>query len=1002
MDWRKAFADPPSEFRGAPFWSWNDRLDEAELREQIRDFARVGLGGFFMHSRVGLITPYLGEEWMGCIRASVDEAKEVGLLAWLYDEDRWPSGFAGGFVTERRPELRQRALELVEGEPDLADGDEVVLRFDADLDGGKLRSFAASAAGRWSLVKRMMRNSPRFNNEAYIDTMDPEAVAEFLRSTYDAYAAVLGDDLGAGKVVPGIFTDEPSFCPRQVTDRPALPWTDRLPQEFEKRKGYDLLPKLPLLFWDGDGAEQVRFDFWDVATDLFLEAYCRQLYEWCERHGCILTGHYLQEDTLTTQTLCNGAVMPTYIYEQYPGIDHLRRDIHLLVTCKQVSSAAEQLGRERVLSELYGISGHNMSFEDQKWIGDWEYVLGVNYRCQHLAWYSMRGCRKHDYPPCISYQQPWWDDYRLVEDYFGRLSFMLTRGRRVVDLLVLHPVSSAWVELTALDYSRSDERSRQFARVSTWLTELHRDYHYGDDRIIERFGSVGDGRFKVGEYAYRAVLLPPMRNITRSTLSRLLEFLDSGGKAVAVGELPALASGTPDEALERLAAHPNLTLVPLEKAAVEAALERALPRRLSVTGPDGEAAEVYAMERSADGKGIFFFVNISRKGAWDVELSLPVAGRVEEWNPETGEVTERPALVEGGRTRLRHRFEPAGSLLLVVHPGEKSEALEPLPRTRKVAATLGGPWRIRRSAPNALVLDFCTYRIEDGEESEVVPVWKAQRRIRQHYGLDDIADNGGVMFWKSYPQAAPIPGARIALRMRFHSEVEGLPRGAAAVALETPERFKVALNGEPLEPEPGRWLYDKAIGLLPCGDALRKGENELVVVADPYATDVELEPAFIVGDFRVALKGGRWTLVPDGEVLESGDWVAQGYPFYAGSITYGAEVELEGVPAGGRLVLELPGVAACLAKVRVNGKACGARAWSPWRFDCTGAVRPGRNRVEIELVNTLRNLLGPHHHKAGELFAVGPESFIDEANWTDGYSFVAHGIMAPPKLVIEA
>ena len=87
-DLKKQFRHPACEWRGAPFWSWNDDLDPAEIRGQIRAMKRAGLGGFFMHNRIGLVTPYMGESWMDCIAAAVAEAKKQGMQAWLYDEDR--------------------------------------------------------------------------------------------------------------------------------------------------------------------------------------------------------------------------------------------------------------------------------------------------------------------------------------------------------------------------------------------------------------------------------------------------------------------------------------------------------------------------------------------------------------------------------------------------------------------------------------------------------------------------------------------------------------------------------------------------------------------------------------------------------------------------------------------------------------------------------------------------------------------------------------------------
>lgn len=101
------FENPTSEYRAAPFWSWNCKLNEDLLRRQIGYLQEMGFGGFHMHSRVGMSSEYLGEEFMANVRACVDEAEKRNMLAWLYDEDKWPSGFAGGYVT-KTPKYRQR------------------------------------------------------------------------------------------------------------------------------------------------------------------------------------------------------------------------------------------------------------------------------------------------------------------------------------------------------------------------------------------------------------------------------------------------------------------------------------------------------------------------------------------------------------------------------------------------------------------------------------------------------------------------------------------------------------------------------------------------------------------------------------------------------------------------------------------------------------------------------------------------------------------------------
>lgn len=96
---RELFLSPTSEYRGAPFWAWNCHLDRDELLRQIDVLKKMGFGGFHMHVRSGMATPYLGEEFLSLVHACTDKAESTGMLAWLYDEDRWPSGFAGGLVT---------------------------------------------------------------------------------------------------------------------------------------------------------------------------------------------------------------------------------------------------------------------------------------------------------------------------------------------------------------------------------------------------------------------------------------------------------------------------------------------------------------------------------------------------------------------------------------------------------------------------------------------------------------------------------------------------------------------------------------------------------------------------------------------------------------------------------------------------------------------------------------------------------------------------------------
>jgi len=92
--------NPPVEYKPAPFWVWNETQEPKELLRQIREMKAHGFGGFFMHARVGLKTPYLGADWFEHVRICTAEAAKLGMQAWIYDEERWPSGFAGGHIAD--------------------------------------------------------------------------------------------------------------------------------------------------------------------------------------------------------------------------------------------------------------------------------------------------------------------------------------------------------------------------------------------------------------------------------------------------------------------------------------------------------------------------------------------------------------------------------------------------------------------------------------------------------------------------------------------------------------------------------------------------------------------------------------------------------------------------------------------------------------------------------------------------------------------------------------
>ncbi|MEM3018825.1 MAG: hypothetical protein QXO92_01085, partial [Candidatus Bathyarchaeia archaeon] len=159
----ETFKNPGKEYRGAPFWSLNDRLEEGELRHQIALMEEGWFGGFFLHAREGLTTPYMTEEWMERIEACVHEAQKRGMFAWLYDEDKWPSGFAGGIVTAKRREYRAKALAMMLSER-LDEVAEAIRIFECVLRNGKPENLRILAPGEKGLGGEKGKSSLYFCN----------------------------------------------------------------------------------------------------------------------------------------------------------------------------------------------------------------------------------------------------------------------------------------------------------------------------------------------------------------------------------------------------------------------------------------------------------------------------------------------------------------------------------------------------------------------------------------------------------------------------------------------------------------------------------------------------------------------------------------------------------------------------------------------------------------------------------------------------------------------
>ena len=1023
MNWLKQIRNPPAMYRSTPFWAWNGKLEKTELIRQVREFARGGCGGFFMHPRSGLETPYLSKEFLDCVKTAVAEAKRLGMEAWLYDEDRWPSGFGGGAVT-RHPEYRARALVWnTVPDSEFAGIPEDSLRcFSARVQGldafdvKPLRGGARPGPGRTAVVFKAVvsrTGSPWFTGQCYVDVLNPRAVREFIRCTHEVYRREIGAEFGA--TVPGIFTDEPNYGGFTVSpgEHPrAYPWTARFPEEFRKRIGYDLLGRLVEISHrvEGRSFSRVRLDYRAVASRLFEEAFSRQIGKWCARNNLELTGHLMAEDTPDAQADRVGACMRHYVWFQRPGIDVLCDKTPEVLTAKQAVSVASQLGRKRVLSELYGCTGWDTTFATYKHIGDWHQVLGINHFCQHVSWYSMGGEGKRDYPASIFHQSPWWGDHRLLGDYFGRLSLALSQGAPIREVCVVHPIETAWATRIKAAKSVTAGFGDALNALCTALLDNQYDFDFADEEFLRENARIrhpdGVVRLNVGAMRYRVVVVPESLTLQSSTVALLERFAGAGGRLVFFGRPPDRVDGRPSRRIARLVS--KAAWAPIAGGVLTEALG-ADPRVASLTKLNGLSHDVEPKtwvhaRRTREGE-LLFLVNMDRAQPDRSRLNWRGEGRVWEIALLDGRRREvRGARIENGQTQFVVDMPPGGSRLYLRTPGQPTRRRAARAPVEVRRIPLGGVWDYRLDDPNVLTLDYARMRVSraarpareaDGNlwrDRDLV--WRHEAALRKELGFP----GGGEQ-----PYAREPSNEFASIELEYVVRARQVPREPVTLVMEHPERFEIRLNDSVVPNRARGWWIDKAFKVVPLdGFRLRRGRNVLRLATD-YRPHHSLEDIYLAGRFGVTVAGDRAVIERLPARLHNGDWVPQGLAMYSGAVTYEQKARIPRLAKGERAVLWIGRPAATVVRVAVNGRKIATLGWSPWRVDITRAVRPGAtNTIAITLVSSRRNMLGPLHHAMKRRHWIGPvELRPGQDCLIPEYSLVEYGLMEETSVTIE-
>lgn len=1007
-DLKSLLKNVPNEYRPVPFWSWNYKITKPEIDRMLSEFKGNGFGGVFVHPRYGMVTEYLSDEWFDLYSYTIEQGEKLGLDVWLYDENAYPSGFAGGLLPNQMPESYTQGHGLMPYNMTTLPDDYSAYYIILEEQQGKYHDITSSASvyvGKKSnfilykktyAVDNTQPSRAWYAGFTYTDLLLPGVTDKFIEITMSGYERNYRSKFG--KSVKGVFSDEIN-----IRSSGGVRWTPDLFDVFQQRYGYDLRPHLPSLHLQTGNWKKVRYEYAKLLSDLFIERWAKPWYEYCSQHDLTWTGHYWEQTWPRIEQVPDNMAMNAW--QQMPGVDMLSNSFNEESTSgmfgnvrvlKEAKSAANQMGRERFLCESYGGGGWNMGLKDFKRYSDWLNVMGVNFMNQHLSPMSFVGVRKYDWPPMFCSVAPWWNDYKALNEYTARMSAALTLGKQKNDILVLEPTTTTWMYAQHIGEEGNKSAQKIADSFQSFVTELSKkqvEYDLGCEHIIENNGRVENGKFIVGECAYETVVVPEqVENMSRKCFELLQNFVRQGGKVISCSR-PDHIDGVRSDKISDFFHNEHILY-----------FENRTDKRLytylyspSISFKKLEGGNFYHLRKEYEDGELLLVTNssLSETSTFTIEMK---GQSVVELDAFTGELFFYPSEEKHGKVQFSGSLAPVGSKLLFIRP-DKMEGL----KTRKTFAGNGykleasGKMKTKRLQDNALIIDYLDLK-QNGTERTAQYFMDANFDVFRAAGFKDGNPWFRAVQFKQdivNKDVSEAPTFSVVYSFEIMEKLKDL--SSCKLLCERASLYNITVNGHPVKEESVPFL-DKDFDLIPIAPWLHTGTNKIEMTAKKFSVDTEIEPIYILGDFSVISKDNKWVIGADLQLSVPATNQEIGAPFYPWEICYEKSYYLKDV--NGSYLLSVPEWKGSALQVWVNGQKSGVIFAEPYRLDITNFMKLGDNVVELRVIGTMDNFFGPHHSRSHGMTPPWDWQKHDGNNKADGYILTDYGLFEDFELLI--